>query len=855
MSRITKISFIALWLVAAAGAAGVLVITSAFLYLSPGLPSVDVLKDIKLQTPLRIYSADGELIGEFGEKRRTPITFEQIPPRFVQAILAAEDDRFFSHHGVDITGLLRAASQLLVSGQIQTGGSTITMQVAKNYFLTLERTFSRKFNEIFLALQIERELEKEEILTLYLNKIFLGNRAYGIEAAAQVYYGKSIDQLDLAQWAMIAGLPKAPSRFNPIVNPSRALIRRNWILGRMKELGHISDSEYQLAKARPITASYHGTQLEYAAPYAAEMARQFMLEQFGNTAYTDGFSVYTTLDSRLQQRAEQAVVDGLLAYDRRHGYRGAEAQLQGQPDAEAIAAAMAAPATMAASIELEPEDQPARPEEDDNGVSEPTDSAAASTELSPLLQQWQATLRQQRVIAGLQPAVVTSVEEQSFTALLRDGSIVPVAWAGIADWRPYINPNRRGSKPQRAEQLVQTGDRIRLQQSADGSWSLSQLPDAEAALVAVNADNGAILSLVGGFDYRHSKFNRITQAQRQPGSNFKPFIYAAALEHGFTAATMINDAPIVFNDAGLEDVWRPTNSSGKFYGPTRLRQALFKSRNLVSIRLLRQLGINKAIDYSGLFGFDTRQLPRDLSLALGSHSLRPLDIVNGYAILANGGYRVSNYLIQRVDDINGETLFTANPATVCRDCDQPPALDEIGSIEELLADDSPPPAERVIRPEVAYIMDSMLRDVVQLGTARRARQLNRADLGGKTGTTNGPTDAWFSGYGGGIAATTWLGFDDNGVLGSNEYGGSAALPIWIDYMQLALQDRPLFQQPQPEGIVTVKIDPDSGLLARPNQSNAIFEIFRTDLAPTATADSVTELPDSFESSSEETELF
>ena len=619
MSRITKFAFAGLWLLVATGVGAVLVITSAFLYLSPNLPSVDVLREIKLQIPLRIYSRDGELIGEFGEMRRTPVEFEQIPPLFIQAILAAEDDRFFSHHGVDITGLLRAASQLLTTGQIQTGGSTITMQVAKNYFLSLERTFSRKFNEIFLALQIERELSKEEILELYLNKIFLGNRAYGIEAAAQVYYGKSIAELNLAQWAMIAGLPKAPSSFNPIVNPSRAIIRRNWILGRMRELGHIGESEYKLAVEAPITASYHGTRLNASAPYVAEMARQELVSRFGNAAYTDGYIVHTTVDSRLQQAAQRALIDGLLAYDKRHGYRGPEARFP---------------------VLDESEDPTAR---------------------------WQTGLDQFGRIGELVPAIVTSIDDGGFTALLNDGLSVRVDFdSGISGWRPYVSVNRLGPAPARAADLVATGDLVRLQQSGDGSWALSQIPTAQAALVSLDADDGAILSLVGGFNFQQSKFNRVTQARRQPGSNFKPFIYSAALEDGFTPATIINDAPIVFDDAGLEDVWRPTNSSGRFYGPTRLRQALFLSRNLVSIRLLRSLGVSKAIAYSERFGFAPDQLPRDLSLALGSHSLEPMAIANGYAVFANGGYRVDAYLIDRITDITGAPVYQATPATVCR---------------------------------------------------------------------------------------------------------------------------------------------------------------------------------------------
>ena len=800
MAHFTHLTKIIFWLFFSAACSALLILASAFLYLSPKLPSVDVLRDIQLQTPLRIYSADEQLIGEFGEKRRNPISYEQIPPLFISAILAAEDDRFFDHHGVDIKGLLRAASQLLTTGSIQTGGSTITMQVAKNYFLSHERTFSRKFNEILLALQIERELSKQEILELYLNKIFLGHRAYGIEAASQVYYGKSIAELNLAQLAMIAGLPKAPSAFNPLINPSRAVVRRDWIIRRMRDLDFINQDSFQETVGSPITASFHGSKVALGAPYIAEMARQEMLGRYGKSIYTSGYRVYTTIDGRLQAAAQSAVINGLLAYDQRHGYRGAELN------------------TLAES---------------------PTTPTIENPDKTNL---WRATLTKTATVGRLIPAIVSLVGERTLSAILTNGTEITIEWSqGLSDKRPYETANRRGPSPKQASDIVAVGDLIRLQQQTDGSWHLSQLPAAQAALVSLNADNGAILSLVGGFDYYQSKFNRITQATRQPGSNFKPFIYTAALANGYTPASIINDAPIVFEDAGLESTWRPTNDGGKFYGPTRLRYALYKSRNLVSIRLLQSLGIPKAVAYTANFGFDTSQLPRDLSLALGSHSVTPLAIVSGYSTLANGGFRVTPHLINRIDNVQGETLFQATPDTVCRDCETNTATTvepsaELATIEEVL--DQPeeirplPVAKRVIDTRVAYIIDSIMKDVVKKGTGRRARRLGRNDLAGKTGTTNGPTDAWFSGYGGGIVTTTWLGFDRNGVLGRREYGGSAALPIWIDYMRVALQGRPETTRKQPKGIISVKIDPTTGLLAKPGQKNAIFEIFREELAPT-----------------------
>lgn len=813
MAQITNLTRILAWLVLAGASGALLIAASAYLYLSPNLPPVDVLRDVKLQTPMRILSADMQLIGEFGEKRRSPLEYDQVPTTFVNAILAAEDDRFFEHHGVDITGLLRAASQLLTTGSIQSGGSTITMQVAKNYFLSRERTFSRKFNEILLALQIERELPKAEILQLYLNKIFLGNRAYGFEAAAQVYYGQPLTELTLPQWAMLAGLPKAPSAYNPLVNPSRALERRDWILGRMFSLDYIDQDTLQDALKTPITARFHGAALSQSAPYIAEMARSEMIERFGKDVYTAGYRVITTVDSQLQAAAHKAVVEGLMAYDKRHGYRGPEQNVAALNDGQ-------------------------------------------DTE------RWLDALQGISAPGGLVPAIVTQLHEQAFNALLADGQQILIDWQqGLEGKRLFETIDRLSAKPDTAGDVVAVGDLVRLQPQEDGSWQLVQLPEAQAALVSLDANNGEILSLVGGFDYNQSKFNRITQAKRQPGSNFKPFIYTAALANGYTPASIINDAPIVFEDAGLESSWRPTNDSGKFYGPTRLRYALFKSRNLVSIRLLRALGIPKAIEYTTHFGFDSSELPKDLSLALGSHSLHPMQIVKAYAVLANGGYQVEPYLIDRVETIDGEIIYQTYPSTVCIDCDKPEsneslaqdesAIEEFATIEDLLQDAEPqasaegeaptqetatpeplPIAPRTIEPRVAYIIDSMMRDVVKKGTGRAALKLGRNDLAGKTGTTNGPTDAWFSGYGGGVVTTTWLGFDRNNVLGRREYGGSAALPIWIDYMRAALEGRPEILVQQPEGIVTVKVDPATGLLAKPGQSNAIFEIFRAEYAPT-----------------------
>ncbi|MBL4782448.1 MAG: penicillin-binding protein 1A [Porticoccaceae bacterium] len=764
-----------------------IILSSLYLYLSPKLPSVETLKTVKLQTPLRVYSQDMKLIGEFGEKRRTPISFEAIPPLFVQAVLAAEDDGFYSHIGVDFKGLARAALELITTGHIQTGGSTITMQLARNFFLTREQSFIRKFNEILLALRIEDELEKNEIFTLYANKIYLGNRSYGVEAASRTYYGKSINELSLAQLAMIAGLPKAPSRFNPIINPERALTRRNWILGRMYKLGHIDRTTLEVARSRTISAEYHGSLKDYDAPYVAEIARQTALKLFGAKAYTSGFSVFTTVDSTLQNYADQALINGLKNYDWRHGYRGPEAHY--------------------------------------------TDST-----------QWLGALQSKRSGANAQYAIVTEVGTKDITLQTAENPIITLSTEGsLKNLRLYISENKRSAPVKDLNGVFTIGDLIRINKTTSNEWRLTQNPDAQAALVSLNPDTGAIKAMAGGLNFYQSPFNRVTQAQRQPGSNFKPFIYSAALEKGMTPASMINDAPLTFNDATIETQWRPVNSGGKFYGPTRLRKALYLSRNLVSIRVLQSTGIAYAINTASKFGFNPQQLPHDLSLALGSHAVTPLAIARGYATFANGGYKIEPYLIERITDSDGVNVFQAMNPFVCRgDCtDKRDANESTGdssnptqqSALPELASPVRPSAKRILEPRVAYLIDSMLKDVVKRGTATKARTMQRNDIAGKTGTTNGPRDAWFSGYNPDLVTTTWLGFDDNRKLGRREYGGSAALPIWIDYMSKALANRPQRSHPQPAGLVSVRIDPTSGLRVSPSEKNGVFELFRGENLP------------------------
>ena len=762
-------------------------LSGAFLYLSPNLPSVDSLRSIQLQIPLRIYSSDEKLIAEYGEMRRSPIAFNQIPRDFINALLAAEDDNFANHYGVEVSSLMRAATQLLKTGQIQTGGSTITMQVAKNYFLTSERSFSRKINEILLALQIERELSKDEIFELYVNKIYLGHRAYGIEAAAQVYYGKSINELNLAQLAMIAGLPKAPSAFNPLTNPARAKERRDWILGRMYRLGSIDEARYQQALAEEVDAAYHGASPELEAPYIAEMARAEMVGRFGSDAYTEGFRVYTTTTSERQIAANQAVTQGLIEYDQRHGYRGPEAKLANTPR-----------------------------------------------------ESWPQELSRYRGLSGILPAVVTQVGKDSITALLRDGSEYSIAWDSIKWARPFINTNSLGPQPKSPADVVAPGDVIRVR-FVDGVAQFSQIPQAQAALVSLDPIDGSIEALVGGFSFGQSNYNRAVQAKRQPGSSFKPFIYSAALDAGFTAATLVNDSPIVFVEEGMDRVWRPRNDTNTFLGPIRLREALYKSRNLVSIRLLQTLGMAYAIDYIKRFGFKPEDLSPNLSLALGTATLTPMEITVGWTAFANGGYKVEPYLIERIEDRDGKVIFTANPPRVPNN-GQPSLPSDEAVVETFAQNDKPldsdaepeqlpRDAEQIIDERTAYIMTSMLQDVIKRGTGRRALAMGRADIAGKTGTTNESKDSWFSGYNADIVTSVWAGFDQPQTLGRREYGGTVALPIWMKYMGAVLEGMPEHAPAEPAGILALRIDPASGRAAPPGTPDAYFELFRSEDSP------------------------
>ncbi|HEX5678830.1 MAG TPA: penicillin-binding protein 1A [Alcanivorax sp.] len=823
--RSTIVWIRSLALLALAGVGGTLMVLAAcYLYLAPQLPAASAILKVDYQIPLRIYTSDRKLIAVYGTKRREPITYEELPEPFIQAVLAAEDERFFEHPGVDPKGLLRAAVELLRYQEIRSGGSTITMQVARNFFLNREQRFLRKFNEIVLAIQIERILEKEDILELYLNKIYLGHRSYGAEAAAQVYYGKSIKDLSLPQWAMIAGLPKAPSAHNPITDPERALVRRNWILQRMVETGAIDRETMEKAQSAPVTASYHAAQPEVEGAYMGEVARILAKDLVEQDLYTEGLRIITTLNSERQNAAVTALRQGLHAYDERHGWRGPLARIDvGElPELDWPAAH---------DTEAAPDTGQPKPEMAQKQEPDPLDG------LDEDLAAWVEQFKDQVDYGPLRTAAVTAVRDRQAAALLRDGKQVVLDWDAIRWARPALNKGYVGEAPQTASDVLAPGDIIYVRPDGrgdDASWRLAQLPKAQSALISLNPNTGAVEAMQGGYSFYASKFNRALQARRQAGSVFKPFIYTAALENGFTPATIINDAPLVFDDNNLKDAWRPTGASDRFYGPTRLREALYRSLNLVSIRILRQVGISQTMDTLERFGLPTERFQRDLSLALGSASVTPLEVARAYSVFANGGYLIDPWFIERIEDKDGKVLWKAPRVERC----EPPCAEVASHREASQTDEDdrpvqPPPtqAPRVLDPDTAWLMNSILQDVVKRGTGRDARRLGRSDLAGKTGTTNDQVDAWFSGYSPALVATVWVGFDNPASLGVGEYGGRAALPIWINYMEKALEGVEEIQPPQPPGVVSVRIDPESGLQARPDNEAAIFEYFREDNVP------------------------
>ncbi|HEY8585765.1 MAG TPA: penicillin-binding protein 1A [Rhodanobacter sp.] len=790
----------------------------AYWLISPRLPSVAELKDYPMQVPLRVLSADDKLIATFGETRRIPVAIENVPERLKHAVLSAEDADFYHHPGVDWHGIARAGWHVVVTGGDKgPGGSTITQQVARNFFLSPEKLYTRKLIEIFIALRIEHELTKDQILELYLNKMFLGHRSYGVAAAAEYYYGKTLDQLTVAECAMIASTFQLPSVVNPINGQKRGIGRRNWVLGEMLRHRYITKAVYEQAIAEPNRAYAHEQPIEVDAPYLAEMVRRQVLDRFGNDALTEGYVVRTTLRGDRQQAAIEAVRAGLVAYDRRHGWRGPEAH----------------------------QDLPAN---------------ASDADFNEALSAYGS-------ISGMQPGIVTASDAKQATVYLSGHDSAILELSAISWARPHINEDRVGATPTRVDAVLKRGDIVRVARDEKGDWQLAQIPAAQAALASVNPEDGAIEALVGGFNFVRSKFNRAVMAARQPGSSFKPYLYSAAFERGFTPASIINDAPLALPDPSRPNgIWTPSNDDGKFAGPMRLREALVQSKNLVSVRLLDAVGVRFVREYVTRFGFSQDAIPANLSMALGTASVSPMGMARGYAVFANGGYLVTPYFIHEIDDRNGQPVYIANPARACRNCRErlldtqppgPPPTDMSATPDNHLAGSSSaapatsgsvdgvgeavlpadahgegahPPvlAPHVLEPRNDYLIVSLMKDVIQRGTGSAARALGRDDLAGKTGSTNDHRDAWFVGYNGDLATAVWVGFDDYSSLGRGEFGSKAALPIWMAYMGSALKDLPSNTLPMPPGISTVLIDRNTGLPSSPEDPNAISEILKVE---------------------------
>lgn len=767
-------------LAVAVSAAGLVAVGLFALSLLPDLPTVESFKDVPLKVPLRVYSRTGGLIAEFGDERREPVGIAEVPPTLIDAVLAAEDDAFYQHPGIDVIGVARAALANLRARTTEQGASTITMQVARNFFLSREKTYTRKLKEMLLAFRLEQVLTKDEILELYLNKIFLGHRAYGFAAAAHVYYGKSLDELTLAESAMLAGLPKAPSRDNPLTSPDNARHRRNYVLDRMLKLRYIAPEAHAQAVRAPLSAALHAPELALHAPYLAEMVRSYMVETYGEQAYWGGYKVFTTLDERNQKTAQSALRDGLLEYDRRHGFRGP------------IAHHAIGPATASADLDT--------------------------------------MLRDLPISGDILPAVILKTDQQQATAYTKAQDLVTVEWDGLVWARRYVNANKQGPKPKHASDILAAGDVVHVRQSDPGKWQLVQLPAVAGALVSMRPKDGAIVALTGGFDFFASKFNRATQATRQPGSNIKPFIYAAALESGFTPASLVSGAPIVVEDSAQETLWRPENYTGKFVGPTPLRRALSLSLNLVSVRLVRAMGAGAVLGYLERFGFDTSALPKGLSLSLGAGAVTPLQMARAYAVFANGGHLIEPYFIDWIERADGRSVRVPH-RRVCGGCVDHRLPLSGGMVAGSV--DASGIAPRVLDPATHFLITSMMSDVIRTGTGRRALRLGRHDLAGKTGTTNDFRDAWFSGFNRDVVTSVWVGFDDSRTLGRGEAGAKAALPIWIDYMAVALEKSPERWFATPDNVVFGFVDRDTGRQVPASHPNAYREVFLAGSLPPA----------------------
>lgn len=821
--------------------AGVAVVMVVYYQLKSDLPDVSTIKEIPLQVPMRVLSKDGELISQFGEKRRIPLSREDIPEQLVNAFIATEDSRFYQHHGIDPIGIMRAIGVYASSGRAKQGASTITQQVARNFFLTNEKTIIRKVREMFLAIQIEQILTKDEILMLYLNKISLGQRSYGVGAAAQVYFGKTVSELTLSEMAVLAGLPKAPSRLNPIYSVKRATERRNIVLMRMLSEQYITDTEYQQALNEPVISKYHGAEITLSAHYVAEIARNRLIELYGEErSYNEGFNVYTTVTKEAQQAANDAVMKNLHDYDMRHGYRGAEKVFWNEDD--------------------------------------------TTWETEKIIE----ALSKEPNFADLKPAVVIAVNNKSIDVLIKGSKeqVFTIGWDGLKWARAYKSDTKQGPAPKSANDIAKVGEQIWVREidvevkdksskevSIVKQLQLSQYPDASAAFVSLNAQDGAITSLVGGFSFVQSKFNRATQAKRQIGSNIKPFIYSAALDNGYTLATLVNDTPI--NQWSGSAAWRPKNSPAIYEGPIRLRRALGQSKNVVSVRLVQDLGIDTVIEQLGKFGFNEQDMPKDNTIALGSASATPLEIATAYAIIANGGYKVEPYVIERIEDAYGNVLFQSQPKIVCPECTQRYQEEQQQDSSQLISNETEIQngskvcpisavseaqiAPSVISPETAFLTRELLRTAVWGGGSWRhqtgwngtgwkaARTVKRQDMGGKTGTTNSSKDVWFSGFVGNLVATSWVGFDNfnrelgrvskNNNLGKNqliggESGGRTALPAWNDFMVKVAKDEPIYEPERPMTISSARIDRATGLLSSSTDYTSMFEFFKQGTTPT-----------------------
>ena len=804
---------------------GIAGIFSIYHMVKADLPDVATIQDIQLQVPMKVFSIDGELISQFGEKRRIPLTIDDIPKKLIQAFIATEDSRYYQHPGIDPIGIVRAALVYASTGSAKQGASTITQQVARNFFLSREKTFIRKIKEVFIAIRLEQLLSKDEILMLYLNKISLGQRSYGVGAAAQVYFGKNVSELTLPEMALLAGLPKAPSRLNPVYSSENAKNRRNIVLRRMLDESYITQSEYDESIQAPVISKYHGAEITLSAHYVAEIARNKLIELYGSDrSYNEGFNVYTTITKTNQQAANKAVINNMHSYDMRHGYRGSEQTLWKAP---------AQPWTTEAIV---------------------------------------AHLKEQPSYADLQPAVVTEVDDKSVKVLSKTtaANIQEINWDGLKWARPFKSDRYQGKPPKKASDILTVGEQIWVRKIA-GALTLSQYPDVSAAFVSLNPDDGAITSMVGGFSFAKSKFNRVTQAKRQVGSNIKPFIYSAALDNGYTLATLVYDTPI--NEWDGNQAWRPKNSPAVYDGPIRLRRALGQSKNVISVRLVQDLGIPKVIDQLTKFGFNKKELPKSLSIALGSASISPLELATGYAIIANGGYKVEPYIIERIEDGYGNVLYQASPKTVCKGCDTlyenqetsnqlfainntSPLNNEVCPIAPISKDQI---AESAISEDTAFLIRQLLHSGIFGGGSiqhkthwngtgwRAARAIQRQDMGGKTGTTNDSKDTWFSGFLGNTVATSWVGFDDfsrdlgrtsfNNNLGKNqqaggEFGAQTAQPAWIEFMQTIALTEPVKDDLTPATISTARIDLKTGLLTKKTDYTTRFEYFKTDTTPT-----------------------